>query len=132
MNENYEFWTNEVEEAVGRYAMCTDIVEKNKIFSKYLHSAFKKLIDDVVLQYRPDWDGHNEKEIKDDLLYTLVVSIQRYNPAMAILRGYKPNARIYCKIIIKSAIADQRVKSYKEKQNVRFDESHEVFLKNIN
>jgi hypothetical protein len=132
MNENYEFWTNEVEDAVGRYAICTDIVQKNKIFDKYLHVAFKKLIDNVVQRYRPDWDGHNEKEIKDDLLYTLVVNIQRYNPAIAISRGYKPNARIYCKIIIRSAIADQRVKSYKEKQNVCFNQSHEIYLNNIN
>jgi hypothetical protein len=127
-----EYWTNEVEEAVANYAACIDVDERNSIYMKYLHQAFQKLIDDVIKRYRPDWEGHNEREIKNDLLSILVEHIRRYNPTIAISRGYKPNARIYCSTIIRSAIADQRVKSYKEKQNVRFNESHEIFLKNIN
>jgi hypothetical protein len=132
MNNEYEYWTDEVEEAVAKYGTCLNVDERNSIYIKYLHIAFQKLIDDVIKRYRPDRDGHEDKDVKLDLLSILVEHVQRYNPAIAISRGYKPNARIYCTVIIKSAIADRRVRSYKERQNVCFDESHEIFLNNIN
>lgn len=127
-----EYWTDEVEEAISKYASCTDANERNKIYNKYLHNAFIKLIDDVIKRYRPDREGHEDKDVKNDLLYTLIIGIQKYNPALALSRGYKPNARIYCSVIIRCAIADYKVKSFHERQNVPFDESHEIFLKNIN
>jgi hypothetical protein len=124
-----EYWTDEVEEAVGKYGTCSDVDERNKIFTKYLHQAFQKLIDDIIKRYRPDRDGHEDKDVKLDLLSILVEHIERYNPAIAVSRGYKPNARIYCSVIIKSAIVDRRVKSYKERKNVQISE---IFLKDIN
>jgi hypothetical protein len=133
MTNEHEYWTDEVEEAVSKYASCTDVDEKNKIYMKYLHDAFIKLIDDVIKRYRPDREEYEDKDVKNDLLYTLIIGIQRYNPALALSRGYKPNARIYCSVIIRCAIADYRVKSFREKQNVQFNEKiHEIFLKDIN
>jgi len=132
MNKEYEYWTDEVEEAVAKYGTCLDVDERNLIYMKYLHIAFQNLIDDVIKQYRPDREGHEDKDIKLDLLSILVEHVRRYNPTIAISRGYKSNARIYCIVIIRSAIADHRVKSFKKRQNVCFDETHEIYLDNIN
>jgi hypothetical protein len=127
-----EYWTDEVEEAVVKYAACTDADERNQIYNKYLHQAFQKLINNIIKQYHPDKEGYEDKDVKLDLLSILVEHVRRYNPAIALSRGYKPNARIYCGVIIRSAIADYRVKLYHERQNVSFNESHEIFLNDIN
>lgn len=124
----YEFWTDEVEEAVSKYASCIDVDERNKIYMKYLHNAFIKLINYVLERYKKDFAC---EELKNDLLSTLVIHIQKFNPELALSRGYKANVRVYCEVIIRSAISDYLLKSFREKQNVSFNESHEVFLKNI-
>jgi hypothetical protein len=128
----YKYWTDEVEGAVLKYIKCVDTVEKNEIYNKYLHIAFQKLIDDVIKQCRLERECEKNNDLKNDLLYTLIIHIEKYNPELAISRGYKTSARVYCKILIRCAIADYKVKSYHEKQNIQFNESHEVFLKNIN
>lgn len=127
-----EYWTDEVEEAVAKYAACVDADERNSIYMKYLHQAFQKLIADVIKRYRPDREGHEDKNAKDDLLYDLIVHIEKYNPEYAISHGHKPNARIYCSVIIRSSIVDRRVKSYKENQHiVSIDECSENQLNKI-
>lgn len=132
MKKEQEFWTNEVEEAVSKYATCTDSNEKNKIFNKYLYSAFKKLIDNVIERYSPHDESLSNEEIKNDLLSTLAIQVQRFDSNRILSNGKKPNARIYCEVIIRCSIADYRVKLFHEKQNVCFNESHEKFLNNIN
>jgi hypothetical protein len=126
-----EYWTDEVEAAVEKYATCEDVTERNEIYIKYLHSAFQKLIDDIIKRYRPDREGREDKDAKFDILSLLVEHVRKYKPELARARGYKTNARVYCSVIIRSAIVDRRVKRYKEWQTVEFNESHEIFLKNI-
>jgi hypothetical protein len=122
----YEFWTDETEEMVSKYVTCVDIEKKNKIYDKHLHIAFMKLIDIVVERYYMNQD---DNEVKNDLLYSLIINVQRFNPNKILPNGKKPNSRSYCEVIIRSAIADRRVRIFHEKQNVRFDSSHEKYLK---
>jgi hypothetical protein len=125
MTNKYEFWNNDVEEAILKYIVCSDIKKKNEIFNKYILIAFKKLINIVIKESYSNIKDYCDKEIKDDLLYELVVKIQKYN-------NQKYNIRIYCETILRSSILDYKHKSFREKQNIPFLVSHEVLLNKLN
>lgn len=127
-----EYWTDEVEEALAKYVSCENITKKNKIFTEQLHEPFKKLILNTVKRYRPDAEDRLTDDISTDLLYHLIIHIQKFNPDKRLPSGRKPNGRIYCEVIIRSSIAEQRLKSAREAKNVCFDETHEIFLNKIN
>jgi hypothetical protein len=122
---NNKFWTTEVEEALAKYVSCVDIKEKNEIFTKYLYSPFQQLIDKTIKRYRPDREGYDDEEAKEDFLYHLVIHVQRFNPDVVLPSGRKPSGLSYCSVIIRSAIADDRVRSAREKMNrISFDDWH--------
>jgi len=109
-----EYWTPEVEEALANYVTCADSAEKNVIFDKYLFEPFKKLIDITVKRYRPDVKTVTD-EMVCDLLYHLIIHVQKYNPDVVLSSGKKPSGHSYCSIIIRSAIAHERCETAKRK-----------------
>lgn len=110
-----EYWTTEVEEALAKYVSCEDVDEKNEIFVNYLHSPLKKLIDITVKRYRPDVKTVTDEMISD-LLYHLIIHVRGFNPDAVLRSGKKSSGRTYCSIIIRSAIAQERVETAKKKR----------------
>ena len=125
-----EYWTSEVEDKLAEYVRCDDSIKKNKIFDDYLHTPFKKLINDVLKRYKP-YTGEVDEEIKIDILCYLVTHIERFNPEVKLKSG-NPTGWSYSSILIRSWIADYRMKMSREKKNVRFEECHEIHLNKIN
>ena len=117
-----EYWTPEVEDALGRYVSCTGITKKNQIFDDHLYIPFKKLIEVTIKRYRPDVKVVTD-EMVCDLLYSLIIHVQGFNPNVVLSSGRKPTGHSYCSIIIRSAIADDRVRTAREKMNrINFDD----------
>jgi len=110
-----EYWTTEVEEALAKYVACVNSDEKNEIFDKHLFEPFKTLIDVVVKRYRPDVKIVTN-EMRCDLLYHLLIHVQKFNPDVVLPSGRKPSGHSYCSIIIRSAIAHERVETAKKKR----------------
>jgi len=86
-----EYWTPEVEEKLAEYVRSDNGVKKNKIFNEYLHTPFKKLIDDVIKQYK-SYVGEVTKEMKIDILTYLVRYVERFNPEAKLKCGKKATA----------------------------------------
>ena len=124
-----DYWTSEVEKKLAEYVTSDDMEEKNKIFKEYLHIPFKKLIDDILKRYKP-YIGEVSEEIKIDVLTYLVMLVVRFNPEVKLKSG-NPSGWSYCSILIRSWIADYRMRASREKKNVRFEECHEVHLNKI-
>jgi len=121
---NNKFWTTEVEAAFVEYVTCKDIGKKNDIFTKQLHEPFKKLIDETIKRYRPDRKGYDDEEAKEDFLYHLIVQVQRFNPNVVLQSGKKPSGLSYCRVIIRSSIAEHTVRAYRQSKNISLDEWH--------
>lgn len=117
-----KYWTDEVEEAFFRYVSSDDASEKNKIFQKNLHTALRKLINDTIQQYCPDYNTI-DRDIVDSMLHNLIIDIVRCNPNnMVSSNGKKSSFYLYCKIIIRGYIANYKLKRFREKQNISLDE----------
>lgn len=115
MTNETQYWTPEVEEALAKYVTCVDSNEKNVIFNKYLHEPFKKLIDVTIKRYRPDVQTVTDEMISD-LLYSLIIHVQRFNPDKVLSNGMKISGHSYCSVIIRSAIAHERCETAKKKR----------------
>ena len=113
-----EYWTDEVEEALAKYVTCKDCDEKNLIFTKYLHVPLLKLIDAIVERYRPDAKDMHTDETRTDLLYSLILHVQKFNPNAILPSGKKASGHSYCSIIIRSSIAEHTVRTYREKKTI--------------
>ncbi|MCK9416907.1 hypothetical protein M0Q97_09645 [Candidatus Dojkabacteria bacterium] len=120
---NNEYWTPEVEEALAKYVSCTGITERHDIFDNHLYEPFKQLILETVKRYRPDVGDKLTNEMSSDLLYHLIIHVQKFNPDVVLSSGRKPSGHSYCSVIIRSAIADDRVRTAREKMNrISFDD----------
>ena len=124
-----DYWTSETEEALAKYVRTEDMDEKNQLFDNSLHIPFKKLIDDVLERYKP-YTGEVDEDTKLSILTHLAMGIVRFNPEVKLKSG-NPSGWSYCNILIRSWIADYRMKTSREKKNVRFEECHEVHLNKI-
>lgn len=123
-----EYQTLDVEEALAKYVTCDDTDEKNKIFNDYLFTAIKKLIDDIFERYHlPVIDN----DVKLDVLCYLVIHMNMFNPNAKLQNGKKISCRVYCSILIRSWIANYKLKTFREKQNICFEECHEIYLNKI-
>jgi len=131
MTNVYDFWTDEVDKAVSAYVSDVDTKEKNKVFDKYLYNAFNQLINITLKQYNINWNGIDEREIKSQILFELIMNLSKFNPDKIRSNGDKVCVRMYCQSLIRSAIKDYHNKTFRESQNVRFDESHEILLHKI-
>jgi len=128
-NEMKDYWTSETEEALAEYVRTEDMDERNRLFDEHIHIPLKKLIDDVVKRYKP-CAGEVDEDIKLDILTYVVMYVGKFNPE-ATFRDRKVTAWSYCNVLARCWIADFRMRTSREKKNVRFQESHEVHLNKI-
>ncbi len=111
---NNIIWNETIDEAFLNYAVSNNASEKNKIYNKYLHLAFKSLIISTVKKCKVK---HGE-EIYDDLLSILIINIQHFKPK----DNTKINAYAYCSTIIRSAISDYKLKRFRDSKNITLDD----------
>lgn len=104
------------EDAFVNYLKCDDENEKNRIFNKYLHPAFTKMIESIIRRYNLYPPDEEFQETFDDTISFLMTKVEKFNPDS----GYK--AYSYCGTICKNYLLfkiSQCVKN--QKRNESYD-----------
>lgn len=111
------------EEAFVSYLKCDDEAEKNRIFNKYLHPAFTKMIESIIRRYNLYPPDEEFQETFDDTISFLMTKVEKFNPDS----GYK--AYSYCGTICKNYLL---FKINQFLRNQKRNESYETMSSEIN
>jgi len=114
-----EYWTPEVEEKLAEYVTTEDIVEKNEIFDNHLFIPFRKLIDAILERYRLHFV---DDDVRLAILSHLVLNVGRFKPDTVYPSGKKATGKSYCIVLIRSWMADWKLKYARQRKNISFDD----------
>lgn len=79
-SKNSIYWSDEQEDAIVKYVLSDNHLEKSKIFEKELYKPFKKLIENIIFTYKLYRTDVDSKELEYDCLSFLITKIDKFDP----------------------------------------------------
>lgn len=73
------YFTQETQDAIIRYNQTEDVIERNKIYNKYIRYPFEKIAENVIRTYNINVPNMPYEELKADVITHFNEKIHKYN-----------------------------------------------------
>ena len=105
------YWTQETEQAIVEYNICTDEFRREELFNKSIYKPLDKLAENIINRFKfPYMDGTFE-DIKHEVISYLVLKLPNFT-------ADKGKSFSYFSVVAKNYCILQNNKRYKEEKKV--------------
>jgi len=98
----------EVQDAIVRYNLSDDDVERNKIYGREIHKAFDKLCENIINTFKFSYFDDPFEDVKNEVTAFLVMNIHKYD------HTYGSKAFSYFSIVAKNYLILHNNANYKK------------------
>lgn len=127
------YFYEEQENAVKKYVLSSNMVEKNRIFQEILLPAFTKMIESIIRRYGLHIPNEEFDETFNDTISFLMSKIEHFNPdKISKKTGKKIKAYSYCGTICKRYLLHRRLEYGKDiERNLSYDDINDEINNDI-
>lgn len=113
--ERKGYFYEEQEEAVKRYLLSTDEIERNRLFNTVLMPAFTTMIESIIRRYNLHIPNEEFDDTFNDTISFLMSKIEHFDPTKLSKKTGKPfKAYSYCGTVCKNYLLHKRIEYGKE------------------
>lgn len=79
--KNDLYFGPEEEEAVVKFLECDDLIERNRIYNKFLRDPLNKMIESIIRRYKLYRKGETFEDLHSDTLSFLITKAHKFDPS---------------------------------------------------